>query len=347
MVNFLEGILLRITEFLHNPPYILAKLIPRVPATTTIAEIPEHYQPKVQSDWDKEDKELVSLASKCKRLLIMALPNDIFMSLDHCVTSKDLWGELLRQLEGGVASQNNNRTICINEYHEFKAKDGESLKDTYSRFNILISKCMRSGVIRTNEDNNMLFLKSLGSEWLHVTMSMRTSLHLEMMTLADLYGSLASLDSQVMQLKSSIGGPLALVAEGSKGKEEKKFAEKKKKKKKALVIEREDIGDLSSEEKMSLKDMMKTLVSFTIDYRRGSAGQGRARDYERRESSRGFDQERKREYDRGSYERRDSERKDWNEEKRRDDSRRKPQRDVENCYRCGKPEHFAVECQVP
>ncbi|KAJ9546890.1 hypothetical protein OSB04_019433 [Centaurea solstitialis] len=196
MVNFLEGIHPRITEFLHNPPYIPLKLIPRVPATATTAEVPEHYQPKNPTDWDEEDKEMVSLAPKCKRLLIMALPNDIFMSLDHCVTSKELWDKILRQLEGGVASLKNNRTMCINEYHEFKAKEGESLKDTYSRFNFLISKCKRSGVIRTNEENNMLFLKSLRNEWLHLTMSMRTNQDLEIMSLADLYGSLASLEPQ-------------------------------------------------------------------------------------------------------------------------------------------------------
>ena len=84
----------------------------------------------------------------------MALPNDIFTSMDHCTTSKELWSELLRQLEGGVTTLKNNRTLCINEYHVFKAKEGESLKDTYSRFNVLISKCRRSGVMRSNEDNN-------------------------------------------------------------------------------------------------------------------------------------------------------------------------------------------------
>ncbi|KAJ9547500.1 hypothetical protein OSB04_020043 [Centaurea solstitialis] len=77
--------------------------------------------------------------------------------------------------------------MCINEYHEFKAKEGETLKDTYSRFNILISKCKRSGVIRSNEDNNMLFLKSLGAEWMHLTMSMRATLDLESLSLADMH----------------------------------------------------------------------------------------------------------------------------------------------------------------
>ncbi|KAJ9544594.1 hypothetical protein OSB04_024301 [Centaurea solstitialis] len=185
MISFLEGIHPRITEFLHNPPYIPVKIIPRVSAWATTAEIPEHLEPKAIGQWDDEDKELVSLAPKYKRLLIVALPNDIFI-------------DLLKQLEGGTTTLKNNRTMCINEYHEFKAKEGESLKDTYSRFNILTSKCRRTGLIRTNEDRNTLFLKSLGTEWLHLTMFMRTNKDLEMMSLADLYGSLASLEPQVL-----------------------------------------------------------------------------------------------------------------------------------------------------
>ncbi|KAJ9557537.1 hypothetical protein OSB04_012151 [Centaurea solstitialis] len=48
----------------------------------------------------------------------------------------------------------------------------------------------------------------------------------------DLYGSLASQESLVMQVKRSIGGPLALVAEGIKGKEKEPKTEEKKKKEK-------------------------------------------------------------------------------------------------------------------
>ena len=49
----------------------------------------------VPEDWEKHE-----LAAKCKRLLIMAIPNDIFELMDACETSKDLWAELQRQLEG-------------------------------------------------------------------------------------------------------------------------------------------------------------------------------------------------------------------------------------------------------
>ncbi|KAJ9535092.1 hypothetical protein OSB04_un001832 [Centaurea solstitialis] len=221
---------------------------------------------KPVTGWDEEEKELASLAPKCKRLLIMGLPNDIFDSLDHCNTSMEFWNELHRQLEGGVKTWKNNKTMCINEYHLFKAKEGETLKDTYSRFNILISKCKRFGEIRSNEDNNMLFLKSLGAEWMHLTMSMRATLDLESLYLANLYCSLASQDSLVQQVKRSIGGPLALVVEGSKdkGKEVKKY--EKKKKKKVFFMESED--EMDSEEEVTMKEMMKTLALITKDYRK-------------------------------------------------------------------------------
>ncbi|KAJ9535059.1 hypothetical protein OSB04_un001870 [Centaurea solstitialis] len=46
MINFLEGIHPRISEFLYNPPYVSMDLIPRVPTTGTTPEISEHYEPK-------------------------------------------------------------------------------------------------------------------------------------------------------------------------------------------------------------------------------------------------------------------------------------------------------------
>ncbi|KAJ9544955.1 hypothetical protein OSB04_024662 [Centaurea solstitialis] len=267
MINFLEGIHPRISEFLQNPPNVPVTLIPRVPATATT---PDNYQNSINPNF--------------KQIGMMRRKN-------------------------------------------WQAVEGESLRDTYSRLNVLISKCKKSGVIKTDEDNNLLFLKGLGTEWLNVTMSMRTNLDLEFMSLAELFGTLASLEPQVLQLKSSFGGPLALVAEDQKGKGERKKIEEKKKKKKALVMESDDDDESSSEEEISMKEMMKTLVSFTRDIRRGAFGRSKGSERKRDDEKKG--------YDRGSFERRDFERKN---DPRNDESKEEPQRNIEGCFRCGKPE---------
>ena len=94
MVSFLEGVNSRLIEFLHNPLFVLVTIIPRVPAIATTVEIPEKIKPTPINEWDDEDKDKVELAKKCRRLLIMAIPNDTFKSLDACETSKELWYEL-------------------------------------------------------------------------------------------------------------------------------------------------------------------------------------------------------------------------------------------------------------
>ncbi|KAJ9545507.1 hypothetical protein OSB04_025214 [Centaurea solstitialis] len=180
MVSFLEGIHPRITEFLHNPPFVPMKFIPRVPATATTAEVPKSVEPK---------------------------------------------------------------PIAL---------EGESLKDTYSRFNTLLSKCRRFRVHRTFEENNALFLKSLDEEWANLTMSMQSTLDLEVWSLSDIYGTLVSQEPQVIRSKKQIGGPLAVVgraAETSSGENKGKKEEKKKeekKKKKVLFVESD--GDSSKDE---------------------------------------------------------------------------------------------------
>ncbi|KAJ9552842.1 hypothetical protein OSB04_016887 [Centaurea solstitialis] len=218
MVNFLEGIHPRICEFLYNPAYVPMNLIPRIPATETTPEIPEHLEPKDITNWSKEDRILIDLGYKCKRLLIMVIPYEIFNSVDHCYLSKDIWAELERQTERGRKTLKNNKAFCINEYHTFKALEGESLSDTYS------SNCKRYGIVRSPEDNNSVFLGSLGPELIHLTMSMRTTLDLEGWCLADVFGSLKGQENQVMRMRKSYGGPLALVAreESEKKKDEKK-----------------------------------------------------------------------------------------------------------------------------
>ncbi|KAJ9565089.1 LOW QUALITY PROTEIN: hypothetical protein OSB04_001055 [Centaurea solstitialis] len=86
-----------------------------------------------------------------------------------------------------------SRTLPPSPIH---ALDGESLKDIYARFYTLISKCKRFSVARTSEENNALFLKSFGKEWTNLTMSMQSTLNLEVWSIFDIYGTLMSQEPQ-------------------------------------------------------------------------------------------------------------------------------------------------------
>ncbi|XP_024989184.1 uncharacterized protein LOC112523740 [Cynara cardunculus var. scolymus] len=138
-------------------------LIPRIPAADDTVEVLARSVPKLRRDWENEDKRRVKIDKKSKSLLIMALPNEIFQYLDACDSAKDLWDQLANQLEGGIKMKKNRRAQYLNEYNSFQALPNESLEQTYHRFNTLINtlinKCRKCDVIRTQEENNMLFLK--------------------------------------------------------------------------------------------------------------------------------------------------------------------------------------------
>ena len=164
MISFLEGVRKDLPQYLHNQPFIPTVVVPRVPATATTEEVPEQIKPKKTEEWSPEDWEKHELAAKCKRLIIMAIPNDIFELLDACETSNDLCAELQRELEGGAKQLRNNRTLCINEYFAFKASESESLKYVYYWFNLLVS--------------NLKLLQSLNPECMPLSMSLQTTLDL-------------------------------------------------------------------------------------------------------------------------------------------------------------------------
>ncbi|KAI3729859.1 hypothetical protein L6452_18530 [Arctium lappa] len=343
MVHFLEGVDPGLVEFLHNPPFIPMTTVPRVPATANTSEIPEYQHPKPVLEWSEEEKAQHELAKKAKRLIIMAIPNDIFQSLESCETSKDLWLELEKQLEGGAKTLKNNRALCINEYFAFKALPGESIQSTYNRYNSLINKCKRYGIHRTSEENNVRFLQSLNDEWLHLTMSMQATLDLDVWSISDLFGTLISQENRISKLSTSVGGPLALVgcaSEGKdKGKKDKATEEaQKKKKKKVLVAESESEED--SEEEIDTSALAKTLALMTRQFNRGLKKKPEYKGREERDDrSRGYGEAKRKEW---SEEPRQEERNGQKSDGRAGD---KFPKQTEGCFKCGKPGHYAAECR--
>ena len=94
MISFLEGVHPDLPEYQHNPPYIPTRVVPCVPATATADEVPEQIKPKKREDWLQKGRDKHDLVGRCKRLLIIAIPNDIFESLESRETSTELSAEL-------------------------------------------------------------------------------------------------------------------------------------------------------------------------------------------------------------------------------------------------------------
>ncbi|XP_024965871.1 uncharacterized protein LOC112506077 [Cynara cardunculus var. scolymus] len=127
MINFYEGLDLELYESILNGPFVPTTLIPGIPVVGDTVEVPARRVPKLCRDWDDEDKKIVEVDQKAKRLLIMALPIEIFESLDACESAKDLWDQLANQLEGGIKMKKKRLAQCLNEYNSFQALPDEYL----------------------------------------------------------------------------------------------------------------------------------------------------------------------------------------------------------------------------
>ena len=95
----------------------------------------------------------------------MALLDDIYHSVINCQTTKKIWDTLVVLFEGVAKVKKNRRSFLIRQYELFTTKPGESLIETYERFNCLLNDLKQHGTEVENEDFLIKFLRSLSSEW--------------------------------------------------------------------------------------------------------------------------------------------------------------------------------------
>ena len=197
MEAFLIGLDSSLLETIQDGPHVPMVLIPTTSASEGIPATPERYMKKDKDLWSEEDKKKVALDGKARSILIMSLPDDIYHSVINCSSAKEMWDTLIILFEGTYEVKRNRRSLLIQQYEMFTSKAGESINETYDRFNCLINDLKSHGTEYDNEDVLIKFLRSLPSEWDGITIAIRQARNLQAMTLAGLYGNLLTHDLEL------------------------------------------------------------------------------------------------------------------------------------------------------
>ncbi|KAK1379000.1 hypothetical protein POM88_025744 [Heracleum sosnowskyi] len=197
---------------------------PHVPMkpNTSIAQEPAGAPgtiPKLRLEWTPED--IVSM-----NILFNGLDSDMFDNVINCSTAKEIWDIVQTICEGTEQVRENKMQLLIQQYEHFHFKSGESLNDTFSRFQKLLNGLKLHGRVYQVKDSNLKFLRALLKEWKPMTVSLRNTQEYKDYTLERLYGTLKTYeleieqDEEIEKVQKKIGS-VALVASVEKAEDMK------------------------------------------------------------------------------------------------------------------------------
>ncbi|KAI3685601.1 hypothetical protein L6452_34851 [Arctium lappa] len=179
--------------------------------------------PKEPSQYTEEEESRLKTDKQARSLLLQSIPNEIYIKIDNNKANvKKMWDQLQKMMMGSKVGNQMKVVNCINSYEEFKAKENESLEDTYERFVLLLNDLSK------NKDE--------------------TDKDLSDIPLHEVYEMLRQNEDEVEEKRSKkkkaekTVEPIALVA-GQKEKEKKE----KKKKKKIILPSSDDSADSNSD----------------------------------------------------------------------------------------------------
>ena len=133
---------------------------------------------------------------------------DIFIK---CKSTKGIWDILKNLYQGYEQAQDKKLTTTLNDFNNIKSFLGESLEDSFKRFNIIITKLSNDGTVRRNHKTNLQFLNGLGRHWTTTKMIVQGDRKIHTLSLFKLYGELQAHKSTVLKYYPNLGGPLALM----------------------------------------------------------------------------------------------------------------------------------------
>ncbi|KAJ9536753.1 hypothetical protein OSB04_un000057 [Centaurea solstitialis] len=204
MELFLSGSDPQIPYFLENGPHVPTQTVHPIPAAGGQPAVPERQLVKPVTDWNDEDRRLVNIDTKARSLIAMSLPDDVFHSVCHLRSAKEIWDTLCVQYEGTAVLMESRKIFLVRQYESFIHQKDETLSQLHQRFNCLLIDLKTIGTTYSNSEVVTKFMEALPEHWEIYTSYLTMSKDIKTLTLSELYGILLNREQQKKLKKNLI-----------------------------------------------------------------------------------------------------------------------------------------------
>ncbi|KAJ9556363.1 hypothetical protein OSB04_010977 [Centaurea solstitialis] len=204
MELFLSGSDPQIPYFLEHGPHVPTQTVHAIPAAGNQPAVPERELVKPVTDWNDEDRRLVNIDTKARSLIAMSLPDDVFHSVCHLRSAKEIWNTLCVQYEGTAVLMESRKIFLVRQYESFIHQKDETLSQLHQRFNCLLIDLKTIGTTYSNSEVVTKFMEALPEHWEIYTSCLTMSKDIKTLTLSELYGILLNREQQKKLKKNLI-----------------------------------------------------------------------------------------------------------------------------------------------
>nr|KAJ0208804.1 hypothetical protein LSAT_V11C400202500 [Lactuca sativa] len=154
-----------------------------------------------RENWTADDKRKNGLDVHARAAISYALPYNIFGLVQNCISAKEMMDTLTVSFEGTEEVKATQINDLNKRYEHFFAKKGETLTQTFNRFNTLVNDLRRLDQLKHRTVLVQKFLDSLGAGWENHVDVLKNSEKINTMDLQSLYGNLRYYEESKLQRK--------------------------------------------------------------------------------------------------------------------------------------------------